>query len=213
MLKYHGNLEHDIANEGQPEIQVCLDEVNRGGLFGNVFVAAVIWNPLLPDDDTNKQIKDSKRLSKKKRHELRKYIEQHAIDYAVCSIDNRTIDEINILQSTYKAMHECLNIITARNKVDRILVDGNRFPMYKCYAHQCVIKGDNEYIGIASASILAKCSHDDWLEDICRSNNELDEKYKLLSNRGYGTKAHILGIKEHGISNMHRKSFCKKILS
>ena len=210
LLNYYGDLQNDIIEDGTYETQVCLDEVNRGGLFGNVFVCATIWNPTLQDPTGQmEKIKDSKKLTKKKRIELRQYIENNAIDQVTCSIDNNTIDNINILQSTFKAMYECLDIITKRHNIDRILVDGNIFPTYKMIPHVCVPKGDDTYIGIACSSILAKCNHDDWIESMCNQNNELDEKYSLLSNRGYGTKKHIEGIKQHGLTTYHRKSFCK----
>ena len=211
MLKYYGDLQRDIEDDGRPEVQVCLDEVNRGGLFGNVFVCATIWNPLHEDDEMSVLIKDSKKIPKKKRPMLRKYIEENAIDYVVCSIDNKTIDDINILQSTFKGMHQCLDVITSRHRIDRILVDGNFFQTYKCYPHTCVVKGDDTYIGIACSSILAKCNHDDWIEKICENDPSLNKKYDLMSNRGYGTKKHIQGIKENGLTSGHRKTFCKRI--
>ena len=211
MLKYYGNLKEDIEEEGRPEVQVCIDEVNRGGLFGDVYICATIWDPLREDDDMSILIKDSKKIPKKKRPMLRKYIEENAVDYVVCSVNNKTIDKINILQSTFKGMHQCLDIITQRHKIDRILVDGNFFPTYKCYPHTCVVKGDATYLGIACSSILAKCNHDDRIEKLCAENPSLNEKYDMLSNRGYGTKKHIQGIKDYGITSAHRTTFCKRI--
>ena len=193
------------------EIQVGIDEAGRGCFVGPVFAAAVIWNPDIQDEMTNK-IKDSKKLTKKMRNELRKYIEDNAIAYSVQSSDNDMIDEINILQATYKAMHKCLkDINTIQNiEFDRILVDGDRFKPYVCQVHECIPQGDNQYISIAAASILAKTHHDEWILNECSKDSSLDDKYKWSSNMGYGTKAHREGIIEHGITDFHRKTFCKK---
>ena len=211
MLKYYGDMDADIEEYGKPEIQVCIDEVNRGGLFGDVFVCASIWDPLHEEDNFTQMIKDSKKLSKKKRHLLREYIEKNVVDFEIISLDNDVVDDINILQSTFKAMHKCLDSICERNKIDRILVDGNMFPTYKCYPHKCIVKGDNQYIGIACSSILAKCNHDDWIENICNTHPMLDERYGMLSNRGYGTKRHMNGLKMYGLTSRHRKTFCKNV--
>ena len=102
-------------------------------------------------------------------------------------------------------MHRALNNL--KTNFNSILVDGNRFKKYNNIKHQCIIKGDNKFYSIAAASILAKEYHDDYIREICQKNLELDSNYKLLSNMGYGTKDHINGIKEHGITQYHRKSF------
>lgn len=195
----------------ETEIQVGIDEAGRGCFAGPVFAAAVIWDKHKQDEMT-KQIKDSKKLSKKKRNELRKYIEENAIAYSVQSCDNVAIDDMNILQATYTAMHKCLRNINVEQGIefDRILVDGDRFKPYVCQVHECIPQGDNHYISIAAASILAKTYHDDWIEQACKNDTSLDEKYKWSSNMGYGTKAHREGIIQHGITDLHRKTFCKK---
>lgn len=197
----------------EDEIQVGIDEAGRGCFAGPVFAAAVIWDRNKQDDMTN-QIKDSKKLSKKKRNELRKYIEENAIAYSVQSCDKEAIEEMNILQATYKAMHKCLKNINVEQGIefDRILVDGDRFKPYACQVHECIPQGDNHYICIAAASILAKTYHDEWITNVCEEDKSLDEKYKWLSNMGYGTKAHREGIMKHGITELHRDSFCKKWL-
>ena len=193
--------------EDKTEIQVGIDEAGRGSLAGPVFAAAVIWNPDIQDEFTD-QIKDSKKLTKKKRNALREYIEKNATAFVVRSCDNTVIDEINILQATYRAMHQCLKDIHV--EFDRIIVDGDRFKPFMCHVHDCIPQGDNNYISIAAASILAKTYHDEWIEKTCEGNIELDNKYSWKKNMAYGTKAHREGIVAHGLSEYHRKTFCKK---
>lgn len=191
------------------EIQVGIDEAGRGAFMGPVFAAAVVWDPKLLDDETYK-IRDSKKLSRKKRVELREYIENNAIAFSVQSCSAVVVDEINILQATYRAMHKCLKHLNSLNvDFDRILVDGDRFMPYACNVHNCIAKGDNEYISIAAASILAKTYHDDWVQEVCETNPEFNEKYNWLQNMGYGTKAHREGLIKHGFSEHHRLSFLK----
>jgi len=173
-------------------------------MIGPVFAAAVIWNPGV--DATN--IKDSKKISRKNRHILRKYIEANAIAYGVGMATHEEIDEMNILNATYLAMHRALDAIK-NAEYDRLLVDGQSFKPYKCNVHDCIIGGDNIYVCIAAASILAKEHHDEWI----LTNYGEDVKYDLIHNRGYGTKKHLQGIMEHGITEHHRKSFCKKYSS
>ena len=189
-------------------IEVGLDEVARGCMFGRVYSAAVIW----PEDyveDPNYIIKDSKKLSKKKREELYHYIIDTAIDWNVNYIENDEIDKLNILQATMKSMHTNLDKLLI--DVDHILVDGTNFNPYNNTSYTCVPKGDDKYYSIAAASILAKVEHDWYIEDLCKKKPELHEKYDLLNNMGYGTKTHMDNIKKYGISEYHRKSFgiCK----
>lgn len=186
-------------------IEVGIDEAGRGCLIGPVFVAAVIWNPLL-DDEYVAQITDSKKLSKHKREELREYIELNAIDFSVKCSDNETIDEINILNATMKSMHECIDNLQV--DFDTILVDGDKFTPYKDKTHLCIIKGDSKYVSIAAASILAKTYHDEWIDTML--TNKVKQMYDLNNNMGYGTKRHIDAIKLNGITKEHRKSFCRK---
>jgi len=188
------------------EVDICvgIDEAGRGCMIGPVFAAAVIWNPGV--DATN--IKDSKKISRKNRHILRKYIEANAIAYGVGMATHEEIDEMNILNATYLAMHRALDAIK-NAEYDRLLVDGQSFKPYKCNVHDCIIGGDNIYVCIAAASILAKEHHDEWI----LTNYGEDVKYDLIHNRGYGTKKHLQGIMEHGITEHHRKSFCKKYSS
>lgn len=189
-------------------MEVGLDEVARGCMFGRVYTAAVIW----PEDfveDPNFVIKDSKKLSKKKREELYYYIIDNAVDWNVNYTEPETIDKINILQATLKSMH--INLDNLMIDIDHILVDGTNFNKYSNIPYTCVVKGDDKYYSIAAASILAKVEHDWYIEELCKKNPELDEKYDLLNNMGYGTKKHMESIKKYGTTTFHRKSFgiCK----
>lgn len=192
----------ELYYKSEHEIQVGVDEAGRGSLIGPVFAGAVIWDKSIPCDD----IKDSKKLSRKKRAVVRKYIEENAVAFGVGYASNEEIDDINILNATYLAMHRALSNVN--HTFDRILVDGNRFKPYFCNIHNCITSGDNKYVSIAAASILAKEYHDDWIEE----NYENDEKYNLNSNKGYGTQKHIEGLKKYGITEHHRKTFCKKFI-
>tara|TARA_B100001123_G_C14952499_1_gene884299 strand:+ start:147 stop:773 length:627 start_codon:yes stop_codon:yes gene_type:complete len=200
----------------QNKIEVGLDEAGRGCLFGPVCVAGVIWLDEDPiQDDKNYEIKDSKKVSEKKRTLLKDYIQDNAIAYNIQLIHHNDIDKYNILQATLKGMHQCLDNITDIINVDTILVDGNHFDFYSnknddYINHVCVIDGDNTYKSIAAASILAKTFRDEWINKLINKNPEL-EKYDLRNNKGYGTKRHLDAIKKYGVTEWHRKSFgiCK----
>lgn len=193
------------------KIEVGIDEAGRGCLLGPVCVAAVIL-PTLDDNPPPFEIKDSKKVSEKKRKILRKYIEENAIAYSIQLIPESEIDKINILHATVKGMHLCLNDILSKIEIDTILVDGNYFKIYNHPAsaepidHVCVKGGDNEYLNIAAASILAKDFRDEYIMNLVK-DNECLEKYGLIKNKGYGTKVHMNAIKEYGLTDWHRKSF------
>ena len=195
------------------EVEAGVDEVARGCLAGPVFSSAVVWGKEIDPTDQNIIVKDSKTLSHRKRLILKDYIEENAIDFSVTSETNNTIDEINILNATYKSMHNSLNNLNL--DIDHILVDGNKFKPYtnsnnEIVPYTCIIKGDAKYVPIAAASILAKVYHDLYIEKLCDEFPEL-EIYDWKNNMCYGTKKHIEAIQEHGISEYHRKSFgpCK----
>ena len=192
-------------------IEVGIDEAGRGCLLGPVCVAAVIL-PNLDDNPSPFEIKDSKKVSEKKRKVLREYIQENAIAYSIQMIPESVIDDINILQATVKGMHLCLNDILNQIEIDTILVDGNYFKIYnhpvsgEPIDHVCVKGGDNEYLNIAAASILAKDFRDEYMENLTKENPVL-EKYAINKNKGYGTKVHMNAIKEYGLTDWHRKSF------
>lgn len=196
-------------HETNLEIIECgIDEAGRGPLFGRVYTACVIL-PLNGFDHS--KIKDSKRFSsKKKLLEVYEYIKEHAIDYSVNYKDETVIDDINIRQATLTSMHDAIDML--ETKPDYLIVDGCDFKPYKDIPHETIEGGDNWYTPIAAASILAKVERDKYIEELCEEHKELDEKYGLSKNKGYGTKQHLNGIKEHGITIWHRKTFgiCKK---
>jgi len=196
--------------------EVGIDEAGRGPMFGRVYAAAAV----LPKDDSfdHTLMKDSKRFtSSKKIFQAYEYIKQNAISYCVAYSDEETIDRLNIRQATLLTMHNAVKGLEINP--DLLLVDGNDFkPMMKMKGeslqqipHICIEGGDNKYTPIAAASILAKVERDLYIEKLCRQHPELDEFYGILSNKGYGTKKHIDGIKERGISPFHRKTYgiCK----
>lgn len=178
-------------------IEAGCDEAGRGCLAGPVVAAAVI----LPDSFSNDLLNDSKQLSDKQRYSLRPLIEQEAIAWAVGIVNNVEIDEINILNASFKAMHRAVDQLIT--KPEQLLIDGNRFNPYSGIPHLCMVKGDSKYMSIAAASILAKTYRDDIM-------NELHEQFPFYGwkkNKGYPTKEHRSGIEKHGATSYHRMSF------
>jgi ribonuclease HII len=199
-------------------LEAGIDEAGRGPLFGRVYAAAVILNPTIEYDYN--LIKDSKKLSSKKILESEQYVKDNAIAWSVSFQTEKRIEQINILHATQEAMHEAVAGLSV--KPEYLLVDGNYFkpyniiilPDYNTYSipHECVVKGDATYGSIAAASILAKTARDRYIKDLCSENPDLQQKYGIYNNKGYGAKIHIEGIKEYGITKWHRKSFgiCKE---
>lgn len=185
-------------------LEAGMDEAGRGCLFGRVYVGCVIWNNEDENEITN-QIKDSKKLKPSKREELFDYIISNCVDYSIQYAEASEIDNTNISNEVIKCMHKCIDNLNI--KPDFLLVDGNNFISYKNIPYKTVIDGDNKFISIAAGSILAKVAHDRYIVDLCYKDPLLDEKYNLLSNKGYGTSNHIEGIKKNGITPMHRKTF------
>jgi ribonuclease HII len=176
------------------------DEAGRGCLAGPVFAGAVI----LPKDFRNEALNDSKKLNRKQREELRSIVEKEALAFAVMSVDNTGIDEINILNASILAMHLALQKLT--KPFGYILVDGNRFKNYKNIPHQTIVEGDGKYMSIAAASILAKTYRDEWMEQAHMQYPQ----YDWLNNKGYATPKHRKAIIEIGQCPLHRKSFVLK---
>ena len=192
-------------------IEVGLDECARGVMFGRLYAAAVIMPKEKLQDNMFDKIKDSKKLSKKKREELYDYIIKNCIEYSIAWVDEKEVDEVNVLEANINAFHKCLDNI--KTEYTNILVDGIHFKHYKSIPYQCIKGGDNKYLSIAAASILAKVSHDRYIMDLCEKEPEL-KKYDLENNMGYGTKKHIAAINEYGSSKYHRKTFgiCKNYI-
>jgi ribonuclease HII len=201
------------------KVEIGIDEAGRGCLFGRVYIAGVILPHNIQElcDEEDIVIKDSKKLNKKARDKARIFIENNALDYSVIYKDNEFIDEYNILQATLLGMHDVVDGL--KISPDKILVDGDKFIRYydsdgKEIEHQCVIEGDNTYMSIAAASILAKTYKDEFIKRIVEEEPDL-AKYDLVNNSGYGTKTHLDAIKTYGISKYHRKTFgiCKEYSS
>lgn len=173
------------------------DEAGRGCYAGPVFAAAVI----LPPDFFHPLLNDSKQVKENDRNLLRIFIEENALAYGIAQIDHEEIDQINILNASFKAMH--LAIDKLKIKAHLLLIDGNRFIKYKQTPHQCIVEGDSLYASIAAASILAKTYRDDYMKQL----HEEFPYYKWNTNKGYGTAEHRKAIKEFGLCKYHRKSF------
>jgi len=201
------------ANDDQFVI-ACVDEVGRGCLAGPVCAAAVIWpkdfNPTDQEDiKLANMVKDSKKVTPKNREKLTEFIRKHAVAYAVAFVDNKEIDKINILQATYKAMHDALDNLST--EFDKIYVDGDKFKTYMSRSgefvpHTCIVEGDNTLFQIAAASILAKTTRDAYITELTNTSDTL-KHYGWEKNKGYGTKAHFDALKKHGLSEYHRKTF------
>ena len=179
------------------KIEVGCDEAGRGCLAGPVVAAAV----LLPHNFKNKKLNDSKQMSKKKREEMEIIIKKEAISFGIGIVSPQEIDEINILNASFLAMHRATEKI--KGKFELLLIDGNRFNKYKNVDHKCIIKGDTKYMSIAAASVLAKTARDKIMKDL----SQYFPKYDWENNKGYPTKKHRVAIKELGANIHHRKSF------
>ena len=193
------DFEFEINAKNKGYQSVCgVDEAGRGPLAGPVFAAAVI----LPENCIIEGLNDSKKLTEKKREALFDVIKEKAISFSIASVDEKTIDKINILQATYLAMKKAVEGLDV--PADYALIDGNRMPPLSVDG-ETVVKGDAKSPSIAAASILAKVSRDRFML-------ELDEKYpqyKFSQHKGYGTKLHYEMLTEHGVSDCHRMSFLK----
>lgn len=179
------------------------DEAGRGCLAGSVYAAAVIF----PEDYHNDELNDSKQLTDRRRHALRPIIERDALAWAVGIVSPEEIDQINILNASFLAMHRALDQLAVRPEA--IIVDGNRFTPYRDCAtseqlpHTCIVKGDAKYLSIAAASILAKTWRDDYMDRLA----EEYPQYDWQSNKGYPTRKHREAIRRYGVTPYHRRSY------
>ena len=178
-------------------LEAGIDEAGRGCYAGPVVAAAVI----LPPRFKHPLLNDSKQVSPEDREQLRPIIEEKSIAWAVAMVDNNVIDQVNILQATYQAMHLCIQQLSRRPQ--QLLIDGNRFKPFEDIPYTCIIKGDGLYRSIAAASILAKTHRDEYM----RKLHEEFPHYDWINNKGYGTAAHRNAINQHGLCGFHRKSF------
>jgi len=178
-------------------VEAGCDEVGRGCLAGPVVAAAVI----LPKNYTHELLNDSKQLTKEDRISLQLDIVRDALAWAIAEVSSEEIDEINILNASFKAMHLALDRLTLRP--DFLLIDGNRFKPYGEVKFECVIKGDGKYLSIAAASVLAK----NYRDDLMSKFSEEFPGYGWQTNVGYPTAEHRDGIRQLGITPLHRRSF------
>jgi len=173
------------------------DEAGRGCLAGPVTAGAII----LPKGFGNEILNDSKQLSETKRAHLRPILESEAVSFSVCHVFQDEIDEINILNASFLAMHRALDGL--KHKPSFIVVDGNHFKPYPSISHEYIIKGDGKLMNIAAASVLAKTYRDEYMAKI----HEEFPMYNWKKNKGYPTKEHREAIRKYGLTKYHRKSF------
>lgn len=186
-----------LARYQKDFIEAGCDEAGRGCLAGPVFAAAVI----LPHNFKHKLLNDSKLIAEEARYELRAEIEEKAIAHAVAWCDNIEIDEINILNASFLAMHRAIDKLLCIPQY--LIIDGNRFNKYRDTPHACIVKGDSKYFSIAAASILAKTYRDDYMKQIALEHPE----YEWHNNKGYPTTSHRKIVLELGHTPYHRKTF------
>lgn len=179
------------------KIEAGCDEAGRGCLAGPVVAAAVI----LPPNFKNSILNDSKQLTERQREKLEPLIKKKALAYGIGIVDNVEIDEMNILNASFEAMHRAVRLLKIRPEL--LLIDGNRFNPFPEIHHRCIIKGDSKFLSIAAASILAKVHRDRMMLDY----HQLHPHYEWNKNKGYPTKKHREAIFKHGDCNLHRLSF------
>lgn len=178
-------------------LEAGCDEAGRGCLAGPVVAGAVILRP----DANYPELDDSKKLTEKKREALRELIMAEALAYGIGIVTAEEIDEINILNASFLAMHRAIDQLKVRPEL--LLIDGNRFKKYQDLPHVCVVGGDAKYQSIAAASILAKTTRDRMME----AYGQQYPMYHWGKNKGYPTPEHTKAIADFGITELHRKSF------
>lgn len=214
LLVIMANLKFYIDEKDKDKIIAGLDESGQGPLFGRVYGAAVILNPEI---DLHPYLNDSKKMTPKRRAIVREWIEENSLEYQVCWRDEKRIDEINILNAKMEAWHEAIGKLDIEPEM--LLVDGTQFKPYwvlnsdedYLIPYKTIVEGDAQYAAIAAASVLAKEYHDQYIKELCINEPELEQKYHLCSNKGYGTAYHMWALTEYGPSQYHRKSFLKNI--
>lgn len=193
--KAHTPLCPTFGHEGL--IECGCDEAGRGCLAGPVVAAAVI----LPEDFAHPLLNDSKQLTERQRELLRPIIEQEALAWGVGSVSPEEIDQINILQASFLAMHRAIDDLILRPQL--LLIDGNRFTPYPDIPHECIVGGDGKYMSIAAASVLAKTHRDALMLSLATEY----PGYGLEGHKGYPTPAHKAAIRRLGLTPIHRRTF------
>jgi ribonuclease HII len=195
------------------KIEAGVDEAGRGCLWGPLVAGAVIW---LPESEwseelkeISKQIKDSKKISAKKRKILVEHIKNYAIDFGVGFVEASEIDSLGMSVANRLAFQRAVSALTITP--DRLIIDGI-LSMNTDIQQHTEVEADGKYISVAAASILAKETHDDYVRKACTEDKTLQEKYDLASCKGYGTLKHRDGLKQHGKHPLHRRLFLRKLL-
>ena len=199
-------------------VECGIDEAGRGSLWGPLYAGAVIWKPESEWNDEirslNELIKDSKKISKKKRIMIFEAIKKHALSYSIGIVTAKEIDEMGMTKANKTAFQRALNSLSELSKVQRILLDGIlRFETGTNIELINQPEMDNTYLSVAAASIIAKVSHDNYIMEYISNNKSLNEKYDLENNKGYGTLKHRNGILKYGKDELHRNLFLRKLLS
>jgi ribonuclease HII len=215
MLEYYLSKDDDFKDE----VIVGIDECACGVMAGDMFICALIWHPNKEgyikgmDNPLIEKIMDSKKMTKnvKKREELRKFIEENCDAFKIYRVSREIVDDINILQARLYGYKNVLDQLYKEYKFNRIIIDGTYFNIYKLengyqILHTCIEKGDNKYLQIAAASMLAKIYHDNYISELVEEYPELKD-YDLHNNVGYGTKKHLRALKEKGYTQFHRRSY------
>jgi ribonuclease HII len=207
-------LKHRFAQDSLPEIG--LDEAGRGSFWGPIMAGAVI----LPNEEswTEDQralfsiLRDSKKLTPLKRQKIEKEIRKHIVLCAVGMVTAEEINEMGITWANREAFRRAVYSLPVEHSTCRLLIDGT-LPMNNWNGEQhAIVEGDNQYMAIAAASILAKVEHDRWITAYCGEHPECEERYHLLSSKGYGTAKHREGIRIYGGHELHRNIYIEQWL-
>jgi ribonuclease HII len=194
-------------------IEVGIDEAGRGCFWGPIFAGAVIWPPEEEWTDEYREsapfIKDSKKISEKKRPSVASMIQNLALDWGVGRVDPSEIDEHGMTWANQEAFRRALGACSSGVEPDLLLIDGVLGLPEQHTRYECIVNGDALYLPIAAASILAKVGRDTMVTEWCKEHQDIADRYDLVSNKGYGTTKHREGLKLHGPHAMHRTQFIR----
>jgi len=196
-----------------PSVELGLDEAGRGCFWGPFFAGAVIWSPEDEWTDEHREwtpkIKDSKKMSEKKRAEVAKAIQALAVDWGVGSVSAAELNEKGTTWANQEAFRRAKAACFTGLEPELLLVDGVLEPLIEGVPYECIPDGDASYVPIAAASILAKVGRDTWVTEWSNQNKEIAERYDLLNNKGYGTAKHRKGLEVYGAHSLHRSQFIR----
>lgn len=195
------------------KVVIGVDEAGRGAFFSRMYSAAAVYDPSVFSKATENKIviRDSKKMTPRQRQFSYEFLRDHCL-FGIGYCDEKEIDELGISRCNILSMHRAIDNLLTKHphlEIERIRVDGVLFQPYRDIPHELVVRGESAYPEIAVASILAKTQRDLFVLDLCEQSPELDEKYHLKSNKGYGTAKHIEGIRQHGLHPFHRKTFVR----